>query len=159
LIEDRGARDVGGHQVRRELDARERHVEGLREAARDQRLREPRIVLDQDVAVGEEAEQHELERLPLADDGALDLGEDAVRLRTCLVDGAQIASSWSTTTPSSSTVGPLAIRAAGGCASGRTASQALPPTSPRARSGSVWSSTPYRERRRCSAMSRRSGRR
>ena len=47
--------------------------------ARDQRLREAREVLDQDVPVGEQAEQDELERLALADDRALDLGEDLLR--------------------------------------------------------------------------------
>ena len=36
-------------------------------------LARPGIVLDQDVAVGEQPEQHELERLALADDRLLDL--------------------------------------------------------------------------------------
>ena len=43
-----------------------------------ERLREPGHVLEQHVAVGEEAEQDELELLPLADDCALDLVEQAV---------------------------------------------------------------------------------
>ena len=41
LVEDLRAGDVGGHQVRRELDARETERGRLRERARDQRLREP----------------------------------------------------------------------------------------------------------------------
>ena len=42
----------------------------------DQRLREARVVLDQDVAVAEEPEQDQLERLALADDRPLDLVQD-----------------------------------------------------------------------------------
>src|SRR5262249_15430283 len=42
-------------------------------------LRQAGEVLDQHVAVGEQSEQDELERLPLADDRALDLVEEAVR--------------------------------------------------------------------------------
>ena len=51
----------------------------LRERARHQRLRQAGVVLDQHVAVGEQPEQQQLERVALADDGPLDLVEDAVR--------------------------------------------------------------------------------
>ena len=78
LVVHRRARDVGGHQIRRELNARKPHVERLRKRTRDQRLGEAREVLDQDVAVREEPEQHQLEGVALADDGALDLDKDAV---------------------------------------------------------------------------------
>ena len=77
LVPDRRAGDVGGHQVGRELDAAEAEPAGLGERARDQRLREARHVLEQDVAVGEQAEQDQLELLALADDGALDLVDQA----------------------------------------------------------------------------------
>ena len=50
----------------------------LRERARHQRLRQPGVVLDQHVPVGEQPEQQQLERVALADDGPLDLVEDAV---------------------------------------------------------------------------------
>ena len=85
LVVDRRAGDVGRHQVGRELDAREAHRRDLRERARDQRLGEAGEVLDQHVAVGEQAEQHELERVALADDRLLDLVEDPVGERAHLV--------------------------------------------------------------------------
>src|SRR5947199_105633 len=66
-------------QVGRELDPPELHARDLRERAGHQRLREARVVLDQDVPVREQAEQHKLERLALAEDGALDLVEDPRR--------------------------------------------------------------------------------
>ena len=77
LVPDRRARHVGRQQVGRELDAAEAEPARLREGARGQGLREPGDVLEQDVPVGEQAEQHELELLALADDGALDLVEEA----------------------------------------------------------------------------------
>ena len=75
LVPDRRAGDVGRHEVGRELDAREVDAEHLRERAGRERLREARVVLEQDVPVGEEAEEDELERVALADDGLLDLVE------------------------------------------------------------------------------------
>ena len=86
LVEDRRARDVGGHQVGCELDAREAHARRLGERAGDPRLRQSREVLDQDVPVGEQAEQHELEHLPLADHRPLDLVEDLLGGRLDVVD-------------------------------------------------------------------------
>ena len=87
LVVDRRAGHVGGHQVGRELHAREADARHLREGARGQRLGETREVLDQHVPVGEDAEQDELERVALADDRALDLVEDLLRLARELVDG------------------------------------------------------------------------
>jgi hypothetical protein len=49
------------------------------------------------VPVGQEAEQDELERVALADDGTLDLREDALGLSARLLDRGQIASSSATT--------------------------------------------------------------
>ena len=79
LVVDGRPGDVRRHQVGRELDARELEVGHLRERAREQGLGEAGIVLEQDVAVGEEAHEHELEHVPLAHDRALDLVEDALR--------------------------------------------------------------------------------
>ena len=76
------------------------------------------------MAVGEEPEQDELERLTLADNGPLDLRQDAFGPRARILDGGQIASTSSTTMRSSSRVGPLASRSTGGRRSGRTTSQA-----------------------------------
>ena len=67
-------------------------VDDLRERARDQRLREAREVLDQDVAVGEQAEQDELERVALADDGPLDLVEHPIATRGDVGDGQHLRS-------------------------------------------------------------------
>ena len=83
---DRRARHVRGHQVGRELDPREAHPGHRGERAGDQRLGEPGEVLDQHVAVREDAEQDELERIALPDDGSLDLREDPLRLLVELVD-------------------------------------------------------------------------
>src|SRR5205085_5671933 len=79
LVEDRRAGHVRRHQVGRELDAAELHARDLRERARNQRLREAGEVLDQDVAVREQPEQDELERVTFADDRPLDLVEDPRR--------------------------------------------------------------------------------
>ena len=74
----RWSKIVGRHQIGCELDSRELHAGHLREGAGDERLREPRVVLDQDMAVGEEPEQDELQRVALPDHGALDLAQDHV---------------------------------------------------------------------------------
>ena len=68
--------DVRGEQVGRELHAREAEARDRGERAGGQRLREPGHVLEQHVAVGEQAREDELEALALADDGTLDLVED-----------------------------------------------------------------------------------
>ena len=75
LVPDRRPRDVSGEEIRRELDAAEAEPARLCERSRREGLREPRHVLEENVAVGEEPEQDELELLTLADDGALDLVE------------------------------------------------------------------------------------
>ena len=87
-----------GMRSGRELDAREAHAQDLGERAGGERLREARVVLEEDVPIGEEPEQHELERLALADDGLLDLVEDVARKRldTCKLH-AYVPSSASTT--------------------------------------------------------------
>ena len=79
LVVDRRAGHVGGHQVGRELDAVEAQPGDRGERARHQRLGEAGDALDQDVPVGQQAEQDELERLALADHRPLDLVEDPRR--------------------------------------------------------------------------------
>ena len=100
LVPDRRAGHVGGEQIGRELDAAEAEPAGLGEGARGQRLREARHVLEQDVAVGEQAEQDQLELLPLADDGALDLVDEAGAELGELAELHQTRSSAVTTRPS-----------------------------------------------------------
>ena len=79
LVPDRRAGDVRGHEVGGELDAREAHAQDLGEGPGRERLRQAGVVLEQDVPVREESEQHELERLALSDDRLLDLVEDVAR--------------------------------------------------------------------------------
>ena len=57
LVEDLRAGDVGGHQVRRELDPLEREIEDLRQRLDEQRLGESRHAGDQAVPAGEERHQ------------------------------------------------------------------------------------------------------
>ena len=92
LVPDRRAGHVRGHEIRGELDAREPHAEDLGEGAGGERLREARVVLEQDVPVGEEPEQNELERIALADDGLFDLVEDVARerLNPCELHGLHV---------------------------------------------------------------------
>ena len=56
-VEDVGAGDVGGHQVGRELDARELAAEHVRERARQQRLGHAGHAFDQRVLAGEDHDQ------------------------------------------------------------------------------------------------------
>ncbi len=55
--EQRDARDVGRHQVGRELDTHETHVERERERAHQQRLGSPGDALEQDVPAREQADE------------------------------------------------------------------------------------------------------
>ena len=64
---DGGAHDVGGQQVRRELDALEAGLDGLGQGAHGQGLGQAGDALEQDVAVGHQAEEHALDHLALAD--------------------------------------------------------------------------------------------
>src|SRR5204863_2611143 len=140
----------------RELDAREADRRHLREGARNQGLGQAREVLDQDVAVGEEAQQHELERFALADDRSLDLLEDPVGTLRELLD-RHSSSSLATAAPSASGSRPPAKRLPGGSRSGRTTSHSCPPSASSAsESSSSW--IPRRSASRCSATSRRIGR-
>src|SRR5207302_991749 len=63
-----GAGDVRGQEVRGELDPPEGEAEARREGLRNQRLRQARHVLDQEVSIAEDRPEHPFEDGPLADD-------------------------------------------------------------------------------------------
>ena len=70
---DPGADDVGGHQVRGELDTRERTADNPGEGLHGQRLGHSGHTFEENVPFGEQAHQNALHELILADDDALDL--------------------------------------------------------------------------------------
>ena len=86
LLDDVRARDVGRHQVRRELDALEREPERARERAHEQRLRGARHAGDQAVAADEQRQQQVLDDLVLADDDLADLGANLLERRVESLD-------------------------------------------------------------------------
>src|SRR5213594_2879940 len=69
-------RDVRGQQVRRELDAAEREAQARREGFRDQSLRQPRDVFDQEMTVAEDRPEDAFQDRALADDHGLDRVEE-----------------------------------------------------------------------------------
>src|SRR5206468_10143008 len=73
LHDDVRADDVGGHQVRGELDPRERQLETFRERLDEERLAEAGHALEQDVTAGKHARQDVGDDLAVADDHLLDL--------------------------------------------------------------------------------------
>jgi hypothetical protein len=78
FLDDVGAGDVGGHQVRRELDALEFEAQRLRDGADHQRLRGAGQAGDQAVAADEERGEDLVDDLLLADDDLANLAENAV---------------------------------------------------------------------------------
>ena len=71
-----GAEDVGRHQVGRELDAGEVQVQRLGQGADQERLAQPRHAFQQAMAAGEQAGQHAVDDLVVADDHPADLFAD-----------------------------------------------------------------------------------
>ena len=67
------AEDVGRHQVGRELDAREVQVERLGQRAHQQRLAQAGHAFQQAMAADEQAGQHAVDDVVVADDHAADL--------------------------------------------------------------------------------------
>jgi hypothetical protein len=65
--------DVGGHEVRRELDAVEVQAQGLRQRADQVGLAQPRHALQQRVSAHEQAGQHAVHDLGMPDDRLADL--------------------------------------------------------------------------------------
>ena len=72
---DAGADEIGGDEVRRELDAGEAAAEHSRGGLDRQRLGETGHALDQQMALAEQADEDALQHLPLARDHAPDLEE------------------------------------------------------------------------------------
>ena len=94
LTDHRGADDVGGHQVRGELDAREVQLERLAQGPNQHRLAQPGHALEQPMAAGEQADQHPDHRVLLPHDDLahlvhqpLAVGLEALDLH-CRVDAA-----------------------------------------------------------------------
>ena len=79
LVEDREAGDVGRQQVGRELDAAEGAADALGERLGEHRLADARHVLDQDVSLAQQGDEGHPHLDVLADDHALDVGDDALR--------------------------------------------------------------------------------
>jgi hypothetical protein len=73
LVDDRRAEDVGGHEVGRELDAREVERERLGQRAHEHRLAETGHTFEQGVATGEHARGDAVDDLAVADDRLRDL--------------------------------------------------------------------------------------
>jgi hypothetical protein len=94
LVVDDRAHEVGGQQVRRELDPRELGVDGVAERAHGQRLGQAGYPLEQDMAPREEADQDSLDHVLLADDDfadlALEAGDKGTLLGNELVQGADV---------------------------------------------------------------------
>ena len=76
---DAGADDVGRHQVGRELQTGERPADRAREGLDRERLGDAGDALEQDVALGEQGDQHPLDQAVLTDDDALDLEQDPLQ--------------------------------------------------------------------------------
>ena len=79
LVEDVHAGDVAGQQVRRELDAREAAVDRSGERLREERLADTGVVLDDDVAAGEQGDHAGPYHLVLAQHHGRHVGGDQLR--------------------------------------------------------------------------------
>jgi hypothetical protein len=77
LVVDLRAHDVCRKQIGRALHARELAVDGTRERARERGLAHARIVLHEDVALGEQGHDHALEHFRPDLDGGADVGRHA----------------------------------------------------------------------------------
>src|SRR5205085_8622694 len=71
LDDDVRSDDVGGHQVGRELDSRERQLETLRQRLDQQRLAEAGHTFEQHVAARKHADKNVIDDLAVADDHLL----------------------------------------------------------------------------------------
>ena len=90
FLDDVGAGDVGGHQVRGELDAVEGKVEGLRDGGNEQCLREAGDAHQQGMAAGEEADSELLDHIFLADNRFAELAAESLVDFPELIDGSDI---------------------------------------------------------------------
>ncbi len=71
--QDAGADEVGGHQVGRELDAREAAADDVGDGAHGERLGQAGHALDEQVAAGEQRDEHPFEQVVLAGHDPADL--------------------------------------------------------------------------------------
>ena len=78
LVVDPGPDEVGRDEVRRELDALEVAADRLGERLDGHRLGQAGHALDEQVAAGQEGDDHPLEQVVLADDDLLDLVQQAL---------------------------------------------------------------------------------
>lgn len=83
-----------GSQVRRELDPAEVEAERGGEGPREERLAEPRQVLDQDVTAGQHAQHHQFQGVRFADDGTADLTQYGTGLLAYLLGGTGAEAWW-----------------------------------------------------------------
>ena len=65
---DLRAREIGGQQIRRELQAMEVAFDAVAQHFDRARLREPRRAFDEQVAVAQEGDEHAIQQSLLADD-------------------------------------------------------------------------------------------
>ena len=87
FLDDVGPDDVGGHQVWRELDAREGQVQHVGERVDEARLADAGNTLEQDVTTREQAGHREVHHLLVADDPAPDFLGNAQEPVAELIDG------------------------------------------------------------------------
>ena len=78
LIEDRDTGDIGRQQVGRELDALERAADRARDRLRQHGLAGARHIFQQHMAFAHQRDQHQLNRLTLADNHFFDIGGDPI---------------------------------------------------------------------------------
>ncbi len=78
VVDDRRAQDVRGHEIRRELDAREREREGLGERSHQHRLAQARDALEQRVPARQHARDDAVDDLAISDDRFRYLGPKLV---------------------------------------------------------------------------------
>jgi hypothetical protein len=90
LLDDLGARDVGGHEVGRELHALELELQRARQAADEQRLGQARHARQDAVPPGEQGHDELVDDRVLAHDDLAQLGADAVVARFQLLGGGDV---------------------------------------------------------------------
>jgi hypothetical protein len=78
LDHDVGADDVGGHQVRGELDAGETQIQALRQGLDQEGLSQPRHPLQEGMPTGEQTDQDAADDLPVAHHHLGDLPREGV---------------------------------------------------------------------------------
>ena len=87
LLNDVRADDVGGHQIGRELDARELQVEHIRQRVHEAGLADAGDAFEQHVAARQQAGDRAVDDLLVTDDAAPDFAGDAAESFAELVDG------------------------------------------------------------------------